>query len=114
MRIEDTDRERSTQEAVDAILHAMDWLGLEYDEGPIYQTERLGRYQEVAERMVAEGKASEQDLHLFQVVDDVDEAVALIRSTEADRSPLRQEELDAVMVKEEAERRAASNPLMGI
>jgi uncharacterized protein (TIGR00730 family) len=64
--------------------------------------------------MVAEGKASEQDLHLFQVVDDVDEAVALIRSTEADRSPLRQEELDAVMVKEEAERRAASNPLMGI
>jgi uncharacterized protein (TIGR00730 family) len=66
------------------------------------------------ETMVAEGKASEQDLHLFQVVDDVDEAVELIRRTEADRSPLRQEELDAVMVKEEAERRAASNPLMGI
>jgi glutamyl-tRNA synthetase len=57
LRIEDTDRERSTQEAVDAILHAMDWLGLEYDEGPIYQTERLGRYQEAAEQLVAEGKA---------------------------------------------------------
>jgi glutamyl-tRNA synthetase len=57
LRIEDTDRERSTQAAVDAILQAMDWLGLEYDEGPIYQTERLHRYQEVAERMVADGSA---------------------------------------------------------
>jgi glutamyl-tRNA synthetase len=57
LRIEDTDRERSTQAAVDAILQAMDWLGLDYDEGPIYQTERLQRYQEVAERMVAEGTA---------------------------------------------------------
>jgi uncharacterized protein (TIGR00730 family) len=64
--------------------------------------------------MVAEGKASEQDLQLFQVVDDVADAVELIRRTEADRSVLRQEELDAAMVKEEAERRAASNPLMGI
>ena len=53
LRIEDTDRERSTQAAVDAILQAMDWLGLEYDEGPIYQTDRLQRYQDVAERMVA-------------------------------------------------------------
>jgi len=57
LRIEDTDRERSTQAAVDAILDAMDWLGLEYDEGPIYQTARLDRYREVAERLVAEGKA---------------------------------------------------------
>jgi glutamyl-tRNA synthetase len=57
LRIEDTDRERSTQAAVDAILHAMDWLGLEYDEGPIYQTARLARYQAVAEQLVAEGKA---------------------------------------------------------
>lgn len=57
LRIEDTDRERSTQAAVDAILHAMDWLGLEYDEGPVYQTERLARYQAVAEQLVAEGKA---------------------------------------------------------
>jgi len=57
LRIEDTDRERSTQDAVDAILHAMDWLGLEYDEGPIYQTDRLERYKHVAEQLVAEGKA---------------------------------------------------------
>jgi glutamyl-tRNA synthetase len=57
LRVEDTDRERSTQEAVQAILDAMAWMGLEYDEGPIYQTERLARYQEVAEQMVAAGTA---------------------------------------------------------
>ncbi len=57
LRVEDTDRERSTQPAIDAILEAMDWLGLEYDEGPIFQTQRLDRYREVAEQMVAAGTA---------------------------------------------------------
>ena len=57
LRIEDTDRERSTQAAIDAILEAMAWLGLSYDEGPIYQTDRLDRYKEMAEQLVAEGKA---------------------------------------------------------
>ncbi len=57
LRIEDTDRERSTQAAIDAILEAMDWLGLDYDEGPIYQTHRLDRYKEVAEQLVAAGHA---------------------------------------------------------
>ncbi len=57
LRIEDTDRERSTQAAIDAILEAMDWLGLDYDEGPIYQTDRVARYKEVAEKLIAEGKA---------------------------------------------------------
>ena len=57
LRIEDTDRERSTQAAIDAILEAMDWLGLDYDEGPIYQTQRLDRYRQVAEQLVAAGKA---------------------------------------------------------
>jgi len=57
LRIEDTDRERSTQAAIDAILQAMEWLGLDYDEGPIYQTQRLDRYREVAEQMVASGHA---------------------------------------------------------
>ena len=57
LRIEDTDRERSTQPAIDAILQAMDWLGLDYDEGPFYQTQRIDRYREVAEDMVANGKA---------------------------------------------------------
>src|SRR5688500_13704263 len=57
LRVEDTDRERSTQAAIDAILEAMDWLGLDYDEGPIYQTGRLDRYREVAEQMVRAGTA---------------------------------------------------------
>ncbi len=57
LRVEDTDRERSTDENVKAILDAMDWLGLEYDEGPIYQTHRLARYREVAEKMLADGLA---------------------------------------------------------
>ena len=57
LRIEDTDRERSTQGAIDAILDAMQWLGLDYDEGPIYQTHRLERYREAAERLVATGHA---------------------------------------------------------
>ncbi|MCX7945820.1 MAG: glutamate--tRNA ligase [Hydrogenophilus sp.] len=57
LRIEDTDRERSSTEAVEGILRALEWLGLDYDEGPIFQSERLAHYQEVAERLLAEGKA---------------------------------------------------------
>ena len=57
LRIEDTDRERSTDEAVQAILDAMAWLDLSADEAPVYQTQRLARYREVAERLLAEGKA---------------------------------------------------------
>lgn len=57
LRIEDTDRERSTQQAIDAILEAMEWLGLDYDEGPVYQTQRLDRYREVAEQLLASGHA---------------------------------------------------------
>ena len=57
LRIEDTDRERSTQAAVDAILEGMDWLGLDYDEGPYYQTRHTDRYQEVIDKLLAEGQA---------------------------------------------------------
>ncbi|WP_449424954.1 glutamate--tRNA ligase [Rhodanobacter lindaniclasticus] len=57
LRIEDTDRERSTDEAVQAILDAMHWLGLDADEGPFYQTRRLERYKQVADELVAAGKA---------------------------------------------------------
>ena len=57
LRIEDTDRERSTQESVDAILQGMEWLGLDYDEGPFYQTQRFDRYKEVIEQLLAEDKA---------------------------------------------------------
>src|SRR5471032_426758 len=47
LRIEDTDLERSTEAAVQVILDSMDWLGLDYDEGPVRQTSRLARYREV-------------------------------------------------------------------
>jgi len=57
LRIEDTDRERSTDEAVQAILDAMAWLDLTADQPAIYQTHRLARYKEVADRLLAEGKA---------------------------------------------------------
>ncbi len=57
LRIEDTDRERSTQEAVQAILDGMAWLGLEHDEGPYYQTLRMDRYRQVAEDLLKAGKA---------------------------------------------------------
>ena len=57
LRIEDTDRERSTQENVDAILDGVSWLDLDADEGPFYQTERFGRYREVSEQLLAAGKA---------------------------------------------------------
>jgi glutamyl-tRNA synthetase len=57
LRIEDTDRERSTDAAVQAILDAMHWLDLDADEGPFYQTQRLARYRQVADELVAAGKA---------------------------------------------------------
>jgi glutamyl-tRNA synthetase len=57
LRIEDTDLARSTQEAVDQILAAMRWLELDHDEGPVFQMQRLARYHEVAERMIAAGSA---------------------------------------------------------
>lgn len=57
LRIEDTDVARSTQDSVDQIIAAMNWLGLSYDEGPIYQMQRLERYQTVIDQLIAEGKA---------------------------------------------------------
>lgn len=57
LRIEDTDQERSTQEAVDVILNGMKWLELDYDEGPIYQMDRLERYKEVVDMMLEKGLA---------------------------------------------------------
>jgi glutamyl-tRNA synthetase len=57
LRIEDTDRERSTEAAVQAILDGMAWLDLKADEGPFYQTQRFDRYREVAAKLLAEGDA---------------------------------------------------------
>ncbi|MBN2886234.1 MAG: glutamate--tRNA ligase, partial [Chromatiaceae bacterium] len=57
LRIEDTDLERSTAESVNAILEGMTWLGLDYDEGPFYQTQRFDRYNEVIDELLAKGLA---------------------------------------------------------
>lgn len=57
LRIEDTDQVRSTKESISAILESLTWLGLDWDEGPIYQTDRLPLYREHAEKLLREGKA---------------------------------------------------------
>ena len=73
LRIEDTDVARSTQDSVDQILASMNWLGLGYDEGPIYQMQRLERYNAVITQMLAAGTA----YHCYctpQELDDMREA----------------------------------------
>lgn len=57
LRIEDTDRSRSTEESIEAIIEGMKWLGLEWDEGPYRQTDRLDIYRKKAEALLREGKA---------------------------------------------------------
>ncbi len=57
LRVEDTDQERSTQASVQAILDGLAWLGIDWDEGPFYQMQRLPRYRELIERLLAEGHA---------------------------------------------------------
>lgn len=57
LRIEDTDQERSTQEATQLIFDSMSWLGLNYDAGPFYQTKRLDHYRKVADSLIEEGHA---------------------------------------------------------
>ena len=68
LRIEDTDVARSTQDSVDQILASMHWLGLDYDEGPIYQMQRLDRYREVIGQMLAAGTA----YHCYCTPDELD------------------------------------------
>jgi glutamyl-tRNA synthetase len=69
LRIEDTDRDRSTSENVDAILDGMAWLGLGADEGPFFQTDRYDRYREVIEQWLNEGKA----YHCYCTREELDE-----------------------------------------
>jgi len=57
LRIEDTDRSRSTQEAIDAIISGLEWLGLDWDEDPVFQSERGARHVEIAETLLANGHA---------------------------------------------------------
>ena len=69
LRIEDTDRERSTPENVEAITDGMAWLGLDADEGPIFQTDRFDRYREVTEQWLSDGKA----YHCYCTREELDE-----------------------------------------
>ena len=55
LRIEDTDQQRSTEEYYDAILEAFDWLGLEWNEGPYRQSQRMDLYQEAANKLLSSG-----------------------------------------------------------
>ncbi len=75
LRVEDTDRERSTQAAVETIIEGMDWLQFDYDEGPIYQTRRMDRYGRYIEQLLAEDKA----YHCYCSRDELDEMRAAQR-----------------------------------
>jgi glutamyl-tRNA synthetase len=71
LRIEDTDQERSSQEAVDVIIEGLQWLGLDIDEGPFYQMQRLERYQVTLKQLIDSGKAyycymSEEELNTLR------------------------------------------------
>ncbi len=71
LRIEDTDLERSTQASIDAILEGMAWLGLDYDEGPFFQTHHFNRYKEIIQQLLAQGDAyycycSKEELELLR------------------------------------------------
>ena len=68
LRVEDTDVARSSEASVQAILDGMAWLGLEHDEGPFFQTERLDRYREVVRRLLDEGHA----YHCFSTPEEID------------------------------------------
>src|ERR1700756_720709 len=57
LRIEDTDRERSTQPAIDAILDGLNWLGINWDDDVVYQSHRAARHREMVEQMLASGNA---------------------------------------------------------
>ncbi|MFB0521374.1 MAG: glutamate--tRNA ligase family protein, partial [Desulfatiglandales bacterium] len=57
LRIEDTDRARSTKEAIGSIIESMEWLGLDWDEGPYFQSQRIEIYNEFIERLLSSGNA---------------------------------------------------------
>ncbi|KUK40579.1 MAG: Glutamate--tRNA ligase 1, partial [Clostridia bacterium 62_21] len=57
LRVDDTDLERSTEESMRGILEGLQWLGIDWDEGPIYQSQRLDEYRKFANKLLEEGKA---------------------------------------------------------
>ena len=82
LRIEDTDKKRSTQEAIDAILDGLDWLGLDYDQEPVFQSERAARHAEVANELLASGNA-------YKCFATPDELEAMRADQRANKQPMR-------------------------
>jgi len=82
LRIEDTDRKRSTQEAVDAILDGLTWLGLDWDGEPVYQFQQQGRHAEVAYQMLEAG-------HAYRCYCSTEELQAMRERAKAEKRPLR-------------------------
>ncbi len=82
LRIEDTDQKRSTQEAIDKILEGLDWLGLDYDEEPVFQSQRADRHREVALKLLETGNAYK----CFATSDDLE---AMRAEQRANKQPMR-------------------------
>ncbi|MEL6487797.1 MAG: glutamate--tRNA ligase, partial [Pseudomonadota bacterium] len=82
LRIEDTDKKRSTQEAIDAILDGLDWLGLDYDEAPTFQSRRADRHAEVAHKLLDAG-------HAYKCFATAEELEAMRAEQRANKQPMR-------------------------
>lgn len=82
LRIEDTDTKRSTTEAIDAILDGLDWLGLDYDDAPVFQSQRAERHAEVAHQLLAAG-------HAYKCFATPEELEAMRAQQRAEKQPLR-------------------------
>ena len=82
LRIEDTDRKRSTQKAIDAILDGLDWLGLDYDEDPTFQSKRAERHAEVANKLLGAG-------HAYKCFATTEELEAMRAEQRANKQPMR-------------------------
>jgi glutamyl-tRNA synthetase len=76
LRIEDTDKQRSTEESTRSILEGLEWIGLDWDEGPFYQSDNFERHREVARELVASGKAYYDFTPKREIEGDVKEAIA--------------------------------------
>jgi len=99
LRIEDTDVERSREELSGQILSAMEWLGLDFDEGPIYQSKRYDLYREAADRLIAEGKA-------YRAFETPEELEREKKKAEAEKRSYRYSGAGREIPPEESERRA--------
>lgn len=82
LRIEDTDKARSTQEAIDAISEGLDWLGLDWDDEPVFQSERAPRHAEVAHELLAAGNA-------YKCFATPEELTAMREQQKAEKKPMR-------------------------